>query len=96
MATWSLGSTGSGAAGSGVGVAVAMAVGVGAMVGAAVGAGVGSGVSSPPQPKIRKDSVNRAAMAARVVSLVAFTDCNMLFTSQYRCFVGPFVALVIT
>ena len=87
-------------------MAVAMAVGVGAMVGAgamvaaavgaAVGAGVGSGVSSPPQPKIRKASVNRAAMAARVVSLVAFTDCNMLFTSQYRCFVGPFVALVIT
>ena len=92
MATWSRGFTGSGAADSGVGVAVAMAVGVGAMV----GAGVGSGVSSPPQPKIRKASVNRAAMAARVVSLVAFTDCNMLFTSQYRCFVGPFVALVIT
>ena len=82
MATWSRGFTGSGADGSGVGVAVAMAVGVGAMVGAgaataaavgaAVGAGVGAGVSSPPQPKIRKASVNRAAMAARVAELSGF------------------------
>ena len=68
-------------AGAAVGAGMGAIVAAGAAMAAGVGAAVGAGVSSSPQPKIRKDSAKRAAMAAKVVILEAFTYCNIFFSS---------------